>query len=218
MKKLMVFGLLLALMMPLTANAAWTVGYQDGTTYTTNAITGYSTYGDDMAGMSVTAYYANGGSQTMTWAATDADAGGVTGTGWSLSQSGDTWDHPWTLTSDGATLKGLKIFGVPSTVFDVGIGDTDNSAGGYAFYRVSGFDFGTATYSDLLALTGYPAVGDLYVTLNLAFTGDFYNTSLVFRADTDNGTTSIIPSPEPLTLLLLGLGLTGIAGLRRRDK
>ena len=31
-------------------------------------------------------------------------------------------------------------------------------------------------------------------------------------------TREIIGTPEPLTLLLLGLGLTGLAGLRRRDK
>ena len=59
-------------------------------------LTGFSTTGAMMAGMSVTAYFEGGFTQTLAWGTTGAASGGVTGTQWSLSQTGDTFGGDWT--------------------------------------------------------------------------------------------------------------------------
>jgi hypothetical protein len=100
---------------------------------------------------------------------------------------------------------------------------TTGSAYGWAFERTStnpGLMVG-AQYRDLVSLNGYAPVGDLYRGLNFIFTWDaggmgFLGT-MSFIADTDNLSIQgdITPTPEPTTMLLLGLGLMGLAGVRR---
>ena len=57
----------------------------------TTALTGFSTTGSMMTDMKVTAGFANGSSETLFWATTGVNAGGVTGTLFNLNLSGDTF-------------------------------------------------------------------------------------------------------------------------------
>ncbi len=201
------------------SEAAVTLVYQPGTTNVTTALTGFSTTGAMMDGMVVTAFFTGGGSQSLNWADTGASSGGVTGTGWGLSQSGDTFSFNWTLYGSG--IDRIQIDAGPgNTVFDV-LGDayyTDGSALGNPFTLTSFYGGNiTATYKDLVALTGFAPLGDLYRSLDIDFAADFDGT-ITFLADTDNlqFAGDIKPVPEPGTLLLLGSSLIGIAGLGRK--
>jgi hypothetical protein len=171
-----------------------------------------------MTGMSVTAFFNNGSSENLSWAPTSATSGGVAGTGWSLTQTGDTFGGDWTLTNTSALpITRLFLDGLAARiVFDVNPGSpsTPNSASGQPFTRVSG---GTGrdlvvTYSDLVAITGNPPAGDLYRTMDLTFSvpgGAMLpgSTPLVFETDTDAGSSAIIV-PEPTSAAILGvLGL-----------
>ncbi len=89
--------------------------------------------GADMAGIEVTVFLQDGSSDTATWAATGADSGAASGSGWTLSESGDTLNQPglgaaWTLTNTGTAspITGFKIDAwVAQVFFDVYMDLTD---------------------------------------------------------------------------------------------
>jgi hypothetical protein len=227
-RSILAFGLAAAAASLLTAAnvPAATVSYDNGTTYQTAALAAYSTFGDMMDGLSVTAYFLGGGSQALAWADTGAGSGGVSGTGWSMSLSGNTFGASWNLTSDVA-LAGLVLSGASgNTVFDI---DTDPGTGTTGSER--GWTFETAytgplyaTYRNIVQLTGYAPVGDLWETLSLGFGGDGgFTGSLSFIADADNALADadVTPAPVPLPaaapLFLSALaGLGFFAGRRKR--
>jgi hypothetical protein len=210
------------------------VGAIPGTTQFVDAITGFTTNGDDMVGMTVTATFnTNTGVETETaiWAATmPADSGEAAGSNFNLTESGDTFVSDWTLSflpSEGS-LTSILIDGFPgNTLFDRTFGNaigTPGSSTGNDF--ATSFDVPgvavtiTATYMGAVALTGSSPVGDLYrwlrIDIDIGGSG-LFNTDgdFVFKADTDNGI-GARPTPEPGTLLLLGAGLVG-AWYRRRN-
>ena len=182
MKKLIMISAIM-LFVAGSANATYTVVYDAGTINETTALTGFSTHGDDMDGMKVTAWY-GAVSETAIWGDTGPGAGAAFGTGWSLTESGDTFGGTWTLTNNtGSAMTRLLIDAGPGdTVYDISWPPGDNNPGsgygtagsarGWTFDVTGGSDAGlniVATYRDLVALSGNAPVGDLYRYLDIQF-------------------------------------------------
>lgn len=150
-----------------------------------------------MSGMKVTASFLDGSSQTSIWQPTDDRSGGAFGTGWSLTESRDSYSAPWTLTNLSQGITSLVIQAIPgNTVFDnypffSGPLQTDGSAEGWSFEVKSGQSPSSFAYSDEIDISQ----GDLFGTLSLywdtGFTGE-----LVFRADTDSGSSDDPVKPK----------------------
>ena len=206
------------------------VSYDAGVLNTTTAIPGGTTNGAQMAGMSVTAFFSGGTSQTGTWLATGPIAGGVTGVGWSLIESGDTFLTSWTLNNTGGMpLTRLLIDAGPgNTVFDtIAVGSVFGTAGsnnGFSFSVISisapdQNDVITATYRDAIALGGAAPAGDLFRRLDINFVnGLSAGSNVVFRADTDNITGDLRPVrsvPDAMSTLF---GLALVSGLMASAK
>lgn len=188
-------------------------------------IASFQTFGDEMTNMSVQAIFSGGLNQTLSWAATGAGAGGVTGAGWSLSVSGDTFAALWNFTinqnANLGQLTTLVLSGNPGLVtFDTADPNpgTPNSA--------QGADFGitddvlnaaaTATYSDVVAVIPNAFVGDEFHVLTVSFAaGQGPRADFLFRQDTDNDIRRF-QAPEPGSLGLLGLALAAVGFFRRR--
>jgi hypothetical protein len=184
-----------------------------------------------MDGMTVWARFSDGSIHTAVWADTGVGSGGASAPGWfNIWESGDTFSSEWSIANVHfspvgiVTLNSFGLFGpTGDVVFDRTSPSpgTTGSASGRDLDMQAPYD-ATVTYSDIVNLTGFGAVGDLYASVRVDFDkGSELRPDFVahFFQDTDNAATkgSITPVPEVATTsVLLGLGLLGIAGARRR--
>lgn len=189
-------------------------------------IASFQTNGDEMTNMSVRAIFSGGLDQTLSWAATGPGAGGVTGAGWSLSVSGDTFAALWSFTIEPnanlGRLNTLELSGNPGRVtFDTTNPNpgTPNSAQGADFTITGALDgVAIATYSDVVAVIPNTFEGDEYHVLTVTFQENQGPTvSFTFRQDTDNDIRRF-QAPEPGSLGLLGAALAAVGFSWRRRK
>jgi hypothetical protein len=168
--------------------------------------------GADMAGIQVTATFTDTSTEILDWAALTADSGGVTGTGWSLTQEGDTFGEfdninqllvgTWTLTNNSLNLESLFIDLLSGFVFDIDFGDASANGSGPGRELVSdipmSFSFGGFVQDEL------------YSTLMLT---NFADGQTLFMTDTD----AVVVS-APATVSILMLSLLGLVMNSRRKK
>lgn len=134
MKKIAGVALLLVLLSyyPVLADS---VNLDPGNQLDVTAMTGFATTGSMMNNILVTVFFGNNTSQAASWATTGPGAGGasgpgLSGPGWSLAESGDTFlGGTWTFKTGTDLIKGLSIDSKPgNTVFDIARLSTDPGA------------------------------------------------------------------------------------------
>ncbi|NVK13095.1 MAG: Hint domain-containing protein [Rhodobacteraceae bacterium] len=139
-----------------------------------------SSRGVDLEGARITATYADGTTETLTWQALDPYTnGGATGDDIEMF-----FGYSWHELSTTKLLTSLKIDLAPaSSVFDTTFAMDDDPDGGSTPTSKNGFPFKvapeyedlsgniTATYTGIVNLSGSEAVGDLYTTMLIDFSG-----------------------------------------------
>ena len=196
--------------------------------YDIPGLTGFVTTGADMSGLSVRATFSNGLIETRLWTTTGPAAGGVSGSGWSLSLDGDSFSSPWMFDFGpnlSTQLTNLLLEGSAGlTVFDRAEPNpgTSGSAQGsdISFANGSCGSCGAfALYFAVVSIGGAQPVGDIFHSLTLSFTeGTGPRGDWSFLQDTDNDSRFVpgIPEPETYALMLGGMGFMAWAARRRR--
>jgi hypothetical protein len=159
--------------------------------------------GADMAGIEITGTFNGGTTQTFTWAAINSDTGGVSGSDWSLSLSGETFGEyddingvvigAWVLSlGSSSTLESLFIDLGANFVFDTAFGDASANGSG------PGVDFDTSSTTMTHSFGGL-VQDELYSTLLVE---NFEIGTTTFLTDTDAVSVS---APETVSIFMLSL-------------
>jgi hypothetical protein len=179
--------------------------------------------GADMEGMQVTAFFANGGSETQTWLATGADSGAATSVDWSLSLSGQTFgnllpsggfDGVWEFNNI-SLLDGIVGIQVQASVADIYFDIIDTTV--ETVSSNTGRSFIADNVNNSLvsaAFTDVYSAPDLFGTMNINWNSGLNlaaGQTLQFFVDTDKTTVS-----EPATALVFLSGLLALVSLRRK--
>jgi hypothetical protein len=188
-------------------------------------LTGFATTGAMMDGLSVQAVFSGGLNETLLWADTGATSGGVTGSGWSLSLTGDSFTAPWTFTfSPNASLGQLQLLVLDGrnalTIFDRTLPNTGtpSSAQGRDWECFLGnCNDATVTYDYAAGIGADLPVGDLWQVVSIDFGDLGPRDTFQFRQDTDNDS-RLTQVPEPGVIALLGLTLAAMGFARRRAR
>lgn len=227
----LIFGLSGALVQASTININATDGEHYETKHGIRADT--ATRGGDLAGMRVTATFADGSSESDIWERFNFTNGGFDGVNFDMSFG---WRN-FELTNEKTMTSLLLEADLGNSIFDIGgygtaiapfpSVDTPTTKVGYPF-EIFGTDtlVGTieATYSNIVSFVGVDPVGDVYTDLLLDFTGlagGGLDGGLAFKTDLDtllhagDLQVSSVPVPPTLPLLLSCLGLLGVTRLRR---
>lgn len=216
------------------AGGSVVVNYDPGTPQISGAASPdtVSTYGDMMAGMRVIASFADGTNESLVWGKTGFRAGGVFGSGWSLTQSGYVAEDPWVLTNlGGLSITSLLLDAGPGNItFDTdfnGRSGTPGSNPGGSFEPVGDHSMVdiVATYRDQVGVGTNPPIGDLFRHLDITFEGAGLvpGSTLRFNADVDNFKIvssepgAVVPEPGSWALMASGLGLLAGRTVRRRQ-
>jgi PEP-CTERM motif len=185
-------------------------------------VAGFQTNGARMDGMQVTACFSGIGCEVRAWADGPPNSGGVSGTGWALTVTGDTFSADWEFdfTNSPGQLLTLLLDGTNAlTIFDRTFGGafgTDGSARGLDWTSALGDNTDIDVFfRDPTTIGGaLVPVGDLFQQVFVDFGDTGPRVDFTFQQDTDND--SRLQIPEPSTLLLLGLGMLAFAGVHRR--
>ena len=191
------------------------------------------TTGADLGGMVVTAGYADGSSESLTWAAFDNryNFGGASGTGFDIEFG---WRY-FEVTTQTAIHSLTFEAGLGNAIFDLhtpgGHFNTPGTKGGFDFYLDSSdTNEGevAVSYSGAVTLAGSERGIDTFTTMMIDFTGleggaltDMvrFNSdldSLLVAGDLTPVDVANVPLPAGLPLLLAGLGLLGLQ--RRKSR
>jgi hypothetical protein len=211
--------LAVGLVLAASASATVVIVKTQPTIYSTTALTGYTTTGAMMAGMTISVTYSDATVLSALWATTGGASGGASvANGFSLSESGDTYTSVWTLQNTRPTYS-IVGFSINARTGDTVLDTTDPNTGTDGSHQGRDFEFyngsqntysATATYSDALKLNSSATpVGDEYLRLTVSLSPSTYlasGGSLYFRQDTDNVSIpgDIVVVPEA------GTGLFGV--------
>jgi len=223
---------------------AMTIGFNSGTIQDATSIVDNMTSIDLVGALQVSATFADGTSQSLTWGAIPDPCGGscssargvIGTTGWEMLGGGNTFAMQWQYLQKGApAITSLNLTGTNIT-FDQATPapGTPGSSGGIGFIvdtNNDGFADNPANWSvnlsNAVTLNGAAPVGDLYTNLNINFGSGGYtgNFSFLLDSDTyvpapvippDNGGGGGTTVPEPSSMMLLGTGILGLVARRQR--
>ena len=196
---------------------------------TITGVTSLLTFGNGMNGMEVTVNFQGGTTSTALFNATVGDSGAASAGGWSLTQPGRTDTNPWIFSNNtGSVISSLFINAIPGkTVFDVlrDSPSTPNSGGGIPFNFVSGVSPSSVQYDNIVNVSGFGPVGDLYADMTLFWDDGFSSgKSLSFLADTDSANavtdqtnnTKPVPVPGVVAGIVLAAGFFSSKEINKR--